>query len=399
MNLWWRKSRVSWKPTWVLRVTLLVGALLWVGATEVWAAIELAYYRATVTDTSVQLEWATVRELNLQGFAILCKRADEPDSKYHEIGSRIAQGGADFGATYSFVATSGLVYGERYCFRLVEVTTDNTPGERFDLCGYGPGVSPLPANAVVTTTVTATPTTLIIQEPAGGVVAPTLVPTVAPTATPPSSPVTGPTLTPTPTATQGQTSPLGNAPDANIAAAQQTPTPTFTVPPAVSPTATATATFTPSPTPTATITPTLTPTVTQPDSPLTVDDAAATAAAVGNVPSEELPPLSEAGAPAASEGVEATATPLYVVVTATPTEAAIAVVPTFTPWPTATPATNFEFAALLSPNTQNLMVMLLCLIFLSAGGLGALGLVTSVLYMRSQTKRPQYLPPYGRRRY
>lgn len=132
-----------------------------------------------------------------------------------------------------------------------------------------------------------------------------------------------------------------------------------------------------------------------------MDTAAATAAAAGNVPEDELPPAPGSGAPVAAEQtvVEATATPLYVVVTATPTEAALAVVPTFTPWPTATAAANFEFASLLSPNTQNLMVMLLCLIFLSASGLGALGLVTSVLYMRSQTKRPQYLPPYGRRRY
>jgi hypothetical protein len=48
-----------------------------------------------------------------------------------------------------------------------------------------------------------------------------------------------------------------------------------------------------------------------------------------------------------------------------------------------------------------MMVMLLCLIFMSASGLGALGLITSVLYMRAQSRRNQ-LPgpgPYDRRRY
>jgi hypothetical protein len=107
---------------------------------------------------------------------------------------------------------------------------------------------------------------------------------------------------------------------------------------------------------------------------------------------------------AALAQAEATATPLYVVVTATPTPLAAAagavVAPTFTPWPTAVPTTAFAFSNLLVPNTQNLMVGLLCLIFMSASGLGALGLVTSVLYMRSQTRRDRLPGPlYERRRY
>jgi hypothetical protein len=99
--------------------------------------------------------------------------------------------------------------------------------------------------------------------------------------------------------------------------------------------------------------------------------------------------------------VEATATPLYVVVTATPTpQPAVVIAPTFTPWPTAVPTQAFAFSNLLVPSTQNLMVGLLCLIFISASGLGALGLVTSVLYMRSQTRRDQLPgPSYERRRY
>jgi hypothetical protein len=76
------------------------------------------------------------------------------------------------------------------------------------------------------------------------------------------------------------------------------------------------------------------------------------------------------------------------------------VAPAFTPWPTAIPTASFGISNLLIPNTQNLMVGLLCLIFLSASGLGALGLVTSVLYMRSQTRRDRLPGPvYERRRY
>ena len=37
--------------------------------------------------------------------------------------------------------------------------------------------------------------------------------------------------------------------------------------------------------------------------------------------------------------------------------------------------------------SQNMMVMMLCLIFLSATGLGTLGLVTTILYFRSQSQR------------
>jgi hypothetical protein len=109
--------------------------------------------------------------------------------------------------------------------------------------------------------------------------------------------------------------------------------------------------------------------------------------------------------PDASAGLamaEATPTPLYVVVTATPTplDALAVLPPTLTPWPTVVPTTSFSLDSLLVPNTQNLMVGLLCLIFLSASGLGALGLVTSVLYMRSQTRRDRLPgPTYERRRY
>jgi hypothetical protein len=38
----------------------------------------------------------------------------------------------------------------------------------------------------------------------------------------------------------------------------------------------------------------------------------------------------------------------------------------------------------LQPTTENLTLMLLCLTFFTAGGLGILGLITSALYMRSR---------------
>ena len=36
------------------------------------------------------------------------------------------------------------------------------------------------------------------------------------------------------------------------------------------------------------------------------------------------------------------------------------------------------------PNTQNLMMLLLCGVFSGASGLGILGLITTLLYMRSR---------------
>lgn len=396
-------------------VALALGLVLLLSvADRLWAAIELAYYRGSATNNAVFLEWATVREFNLNGFEILCKRASDPGAVYHPIGSRIAQGSPDTGATYNFNVTSGLVAGESYCFRLREVTSDGTPGEAFDLCGYGPGLTPAPTpiTNVLSLTLEITPTTISV-EAVPGLEAPTLSPTLTPI--PPT------VLTATPTLLPGQqaVSPLA---DPNLAL---TPTvdPNLTLTPTVDPNATLTPTVdpnltltpisldpnsaaiaeaqlpsetpttlptdTPFPTETPTETATVTPTETQPASPLAVDPGAGGIAVV---------PDASMGQSAA---VEATPTPPYVVVTATSTPEGLAMVaPTFTPWPTAMPTPSFSFDSLLVPNTQNLMVGLLCLIFMSASGLGALGLVTSVLYMRSQSQRERLPGPlYERRRY
>jgi hypothetical protein len=133
--------------------------------------------------------------------------------------------------------------------------------------------------------------------------------------------------------------------------------------------------------------------------PVTVSEAGTRVA--DQVPGQNGQPVIPDSSAALAAG-QATPTPLYVVVTATPTPLAqlAAVAPTFTPWPTAIPTASFGFSDLLVPNTQNLMVGLLCLIFISASGLGILGLVTSVLYMRSQTRRERLPGPiYERRRY
>ncbi len=402
---------------------LALGLVVLLSATDrLWAAIELAYYRASATNNAVFLEWATVREFNLNGFEILCKRSVEPVTAYHPIGSRIAQGTADTGATYNFNVTSGLIAGESYCFRLREVTSDGTPGEAFDLCGYGPGLTPAPTPTVDVAglSLELTPTTIAV-EPVPGLEVPGLPPTLTPI-----PPGVFPE-TPTPLPGQQPISPLAdpNAPvDPNLALtptvdpfATWTPTvdPFITIAPTVDPAApitpigmdpnsaaiaqaqmqaeTPTALPTDTPFPTETATEIATETPTQPASPLAVDPAVAEIAAV---PDAYM-----------AQAVAATATPPYVVVTATPTPegAGVAMLaPTFTPWPTAMPTPSFSLDSLLVPSTQNLMVGLLCLIFVSASGLGALGLVTSVLYMRSQSQREAQRnrlpgPLYERRRY
>lgn len=413
---------------------LAIGFVLLVAvADRLWAAIELAYYRGAATNSAVFLEWATVREVNVNGFEILCKPEDAPDTVYHPIGSRIALGSPTSGATYNFDVTSGLVPGERYCFRLREITGDDTPGEAFDLCGYGLGITPPPTSAatvVVSIPVTLTPTVIPVQVIPGLTPPPTLIPTVDPflTLTPaldpfltltPQTPPFDP-FAPTPTNTtdpqfvspltppdqslQQQQAPFDpNAqfpqPTPNLGqdpnALQIPPTPTETVTLTPTPFGSETPTPSPSPSPTNTETPTVTPTG-------TITPAQASNAVVVIDPAtSDLPVLPDSSA--ALGMVEAPPPPLYVVVTATPTplpQGVAVLPPTLTPWPTVVPTVAFSFNNLLVPNTQNLMVGLLCLIFLSASGLGALGLVTSVLYMRSQSRRERLPGPvYERRRY
>ena len=374
---------------------LLLAILAVVLALTTWAvkgAVELAYYNATSTADSVLLGWATVSEVNLAGFEIQCKRADEMDTDYHTIGSRIAQGGPDQGATYSFQVTSGLVAGTAYCFRLKEVTSDGVPGEQFDLCGYGPGVTPTPVGAATGITGTVaitgaagvTTTTIVVQPPAGLTPAATFDFTQLTPAAPELSPLTTPTsafesplfdefgspiATPTPTvfAFDAGAATL----DAQALALSQEATPTPTI-----------AEIVMSEAPTSL--------------PMPVEEFAETPPAIAEVPT--VPPRTDGLDTAALEAAT-TPTPLYIVVTATPTSEQVALLPTLTAFPTASPTPDLGVLALFRPNAQNMMVMLLCLFFLTFAGLGTLGLVTSIIYMRSQVPRDRYPDIYyGRRR-
>ncbi len=114
------------------------------------------------------------------------KLESEPEASYRVAGTRMAQGDATVGARYSFEVTE-ITCGESYCFRLQEVTTDETPGEIFDLCGYGQEVTPTPASSLEALAAGGTPTPVLVEAPPGSTPAPTLMPTVVPgseTATP-----------------------------------------------------------------------------------------------------------------------------------------------------------------------------------------------------------------------
>ncbi|MGL4649206.1 MAG: hypothetical protein ACRC1H_07345, partial [Caldilineaceae bacterium] len=144
--------------------------------------------------------------------------------------------------------------------------------------------------------------------------------------------------------------------------------------------------------------PTLTPTITPTQllAPMGEAGGAALAGELGGTPPAPTldgaaPDTTAAGDPNAGTVAQApspTPTSLYEVITATPLPAmnGAGVAPAVTPWPTATPSGSL-LAGFLSPTAQNLTVMLLCFIFLSASVLGGLGLITSVLWMRSRSQR------------
>ena len=84
---------------------------------------------------------------------------------------------------------------------------------------------------------------------------------------------------------------------------------------------------------------------------------------------------------------DTTPDPPYFVVTATPMLASIELLPVLTPLPTVTPTASFNFAAIAQPGMENIIILLLCFTFFGASGLGILGLVTSVFYMRSRSTK------------
>ncbi len=346
------------------------------------AAVVIEYFNVVPSSSAVLLEWSTLSEYNLRGFEVLCKEADDPEAAYHRIGFFNPKGNATQGAQYDMLVTN-LQPGVAYCFRLVELTTDSTPGEERERCGYGLGMTPTPALGVatpVTFTTSITPTIVLFPTP-------TLLPGIIPTLDPFS---TSPLATP----------PVGEAPlgvattdpalDAALAGLP-TADPQATLPIDFFATPTLDPLATPTVDPAATLpvdffaTPTIDPALT---SPLATPEPTATPTLsfTATLPGAPLGDVGGDGSSAAA-AVLATPTSQYEIVTATPVPALAnaAIAPAVTPWPTATPQPSL-LGGMLEPTAQNLTVMLLCFIFLSASVLGGLGLVTSVLWMRSRSQ-------------
>jgi len=346
---------------------LLAGIVLTFSIRPVLAAVELLDYTVASSSNDILLSWSTAAEYDLARFDILCKMADEPDSQYHTIGVRPAQGSPTQGASYYFLIDQGLTPGVSYCFRLREVTTNQEPGEVFDRCGYGLSITPTPTIVgalPITVTPTITDTTLLTG---------TSLFTATPTLTPVPvffTPIPElPTLAPSGVITQFQVEPtptvFGDSP---------LPTPTATLVGALPILSTPVITFTPTPLFTPVPTVTITATVTQ-----TNGADANNNGGVTGVNGEDR--LAQA---------DTVPEPAYLVVTATPTLAAITLAPTLTPLPTVTTPPNFNLASMIQPSTQNVALLFLCFTFFGASGLGILGLLTSLLYMRSRSKGDRY---------
>lgn len=356
------------------------------------AAVVLEYFNAIPSSSAVLLEWSTTSEYNVAGFEVFCKGVDEPRSAYHRLAFLNGKGGPNQGAQYDLLVTD-LKPGQPYCFRLEEVTTDDTPGEARERCGYGLGIGPTPApspTATLSQTVGLTPTVVLFPTPVSGPEG------LVPTATFPGDFITN---TPDPFQFQSplETPTLTWTPDPLLQGAVPTP---FDIA-GMNATAEAAAALQPTLDPliygTATLdplifgTPTADPfaqTQQQFDSPLETPAPIGTPVAplTQTLPADAAFPGPGDGAPAAA-AIAPTPTSLYVVVTAEPTRVAQGIAPGITPWPTATPPAPFPLAGLLAPTAQNLTVLLLCFIFLSATGLGFLGLLTSIVYMRSRAQR------------
>ncbi len=371
------------------------------------AAIELSYFNVVANPASVILQWGTRSEFNVQGFEIQCKRADEPDIAYHRIGFVPARGGPSTPAQYTFPVTSGMQPGVAFCFRLLELTTDGTPGEAHDRCGYGPNVTPTPGAPGVIPTVEPNVATAVPTDAFGN-------PIVQPQATDAfGNPIVQPQATdmfgsplPQPQQFDQFGNPLPQPQQFDQFGNPIVPTPqqfdAFGNPIPAAPQYDQFGNLIP-PSPLAT--PTFTPDPFAPPTPLVVtpiaEDPRASAAADGTLPD---PSLALAGMEAPPTAAEAMAVaPAYIVVTAAPTEPPVALAAAMTPLPTVTPTSPaFQLVNALAPTTQNLMIMLLCLTFTGASGIGILGLITSVMFMRSRSSQREFYDrhslPSSRRR-
>lgn len=366
-----------------LRVLLATIALWGVVYGSAYAAVELSSYNVFVLPTGVVLEWQTAGEYDLIGFEVWYKEESASQSAYTLLGKRIAQGGPRRGVTYRLDVTSFLKADTAYCFQLRELPINGERGEIIIRCGYGLGISaqptptptplftptsPLPpTNGLTTTTpLTGTP----------GITDPFAIPT--PTIDPfaPPTPTVDPFAPPVPGANPGVTNTFPVSPtdpnQANVVFPTFTPTPFGQ-------------SFLPTPTPpfmTATMT-TTAGALTAPVDPLAQTTLPTDGAASGGQAAVTSPLT-------ATDPVPVAANPPYIVLTATPTTAAATPAPTFTPYPTVVSGAEGDtLLGLAAPDTQNLMIMLLCGVFSGASGLGILGLVSTLLYMRSRNAAQQ----------
>jgi hypothetical protein len=472
------------RTAWTVLAPLALAILL-LCAPVALAAVQLNYFNVISFPASVTLEWSTASEVNLAGFDIQCKLASEPDSAFHEIGYVRAKGGPNVGALYTFEVKSNIVPGTSYCWRLKEITTDGTPGEVIDRCGYGPMVTPTPGSGAIPiftpipvqtdafgNPIVPTPTPAVLVAPAvptdafGNPMPPTpFPPTPFPGAPLPvaTDAFGSPLPVPLPVATDAFGNPLPTVPPVPLPVATDAfGNPLPTVPPApqafptdafgsplptpVAPSAVPTDAFgNPLPTP---IVPSSAVPTDPFGNPLTTPMAPSSAGetdAFGDpLPTPEMPraiPTDESGNPLpvdpltgaplaagvgpaslgessplavssmddigeAAAGVQVAAvtptSPAYIIVTATPTPAPALLAPVLTPLPTATAAAQgIQLASALDGGqnlTQNLMLMLLCLTFSGAGGIGIAGLITSVMFMRARSSQRDFYERTSTRR-
>ena len=418
-----RTSRNAWLAgAAALISTAAFVSLLW--AQPLLAAVMFNYFNVISSPAGVVLEWSTASESSISGFDVLCKRSDEPETQFHSIGYVPAKGTLSTGALYSFPVTA-LEPGVSYCFRLVELTSNGMAGEVIDQCGYGISITPTPqligvqpnlvpgATPAVTPTpggappfdpfaATATAQALLFQQQSTDPFAATATAQAlifqqgtdpfAATATAlaltaqPTFDVFGATATaqalmgyPTPT-TPAQSfetptaypSPQVNTGESSVASAME-PTPTFM--PAL-------AAGTP---PFAAGTP--------------VPDAGTALAMAPDAPQMRDSNAENAENADNPDSAAAVATPAYIVATATPTQETLVFGPGLTPLPTVTPTAGLaQWVNLVEPTSQNLMVMLLCMTFTGATGLGILGLITSVMFMRSRSSQREFYDRHSNRR-
>ncbi|MGL4650820.1 MAG: hypothetical protein ACRC1H_15540, partial [Caldilineaceae bacterium] len=164
------KARAGrWRAFAPALLPVLIAAVIWfvaLATQTALGAVVIEYFNVVPSSSAVLLEWSTLSEYNLRGFEVLCKESGQPEAAYHRIGFFNPKGNATQGAQYDMLVTD-LAPGQAYCFRLVEVTTDGTPGEERERCGYGLRITPTPVLAAVTTTVTTgiTPTVVLFPAP------------------------------------------------------------------------------------------------------------------------------------------------------------------------------------------------------------------------------------------